>query len=106
MLTLGQTAPIPQPAMTDTDHTELDTRRRRIIFRAQHRGTYENDLMIGDFVKANIGAMSEVELDELEAVMEFPDAELADWLTGRMPIPDYADSPMFRRIREAALNRA
>lgn len=92
--------------MNETDHTQLDTRRRRIIFRAQHRGTYENDLMIGDFVKANIGAMSEAELDELEAVMEFPDAELADWLTGRLPIPDYADSPMFRRIREAALNRA
>ena len=84
----------------------LDTRRRRLIFRAQHRGTYENDLLIGDFVKARIARMSEAELDELEAVMEFPDAELADWLTGRAPIPDYADSPMLRRIREAALNRA
>ena len=38
-------------------------------------------------------------------VMEFPDAELADWLTGRKPIPGHADSPMLRRIREAALNR-
>jgi antitoxin CptB len=85
--------------------TELDTRRRRIVFRAQHRGTYENDLMIGDFVKANIAGFSEAELDEVEAVMEFPDADLADWLTGRLPVPAYADSPMFRRIREAALNR-
>ena len=92
--------------MNETDHTQLKTRRRRIIFRAQHRGTYENDLMIGDFVKANIAAMGEAELDELEAVMEFPDAELADWLTGRIPVPGHADSPMFRRIREAALNRA
>lgn len=49
--------------------------------------------------------MSEVELDELEQVMEFPDAELADWLTGRVAIPAHADSPMLRRIREAALNR-
>jgi antitoxin CptB len=83
----------------------LDNRRRRLIFRAQHRGTYENDLLIGDFVKARIAAMGDSELDEIEAVMEFPDAELADWLTGRKPIPSHADSPMLRRIRAAALNR-
>ncbi|HQT46973.1 MAG TPA: succinate dehydrogenase assembly factor 2 [Acidocella sp.] len=94
--------------MTEFENAEpkpLDNRRRRLIFRAQHRGTYENDLLIGDFVVARIAGMSEVELDEIEAVMEFPDAELADWLTGRKPIPAHADSPMLRRIREAALNR-
>jgi antitoxin CptB len=56
-------------------------------------------------VKDRIATMSEAELDEIEAVMEFPDAELADWLTGRKPIPAHADSPMLRRIRDAALNR-
>lgn len=83
----------------------MDSRRRRMVFRAQHRGTYENDLLIGDFVKTRIATMTDSELDEIEAVMEFPDAELADWLTGRKPIPPHADTPMLRRIREAALNR-
>jgi antitoxin CptB len=83
----------------------LDNRRRRLIFRAQHRGTYENDLLIGDFVKARIAGMTDSELDEIEAVMEFPDAELADWLTGRKPIPPHADTPMLQRIRAAALMR-
>jgi antitoxin CptB len=91
----------PSPA----EQKPLDNRRRRLIFRAQHRGTYENDLLIGDFVKARIAAMSDTELDEVEAVMEFPDAELADWLTGRKPIPEHADSPMLQRIRHAALTR-
>ena len=94
--------------MTELDNSEpqpLDNRRRRVVYRAQHRGTYENDLLIGDFVKARIGEMTEAELGEIEAVMEFPDAELADWLTGRRPIPSYADSAMLRRIRQAALHR-
>jgi antitoxin CptB len=94
--------------MTELDNPEpqsLDNRRRRVVYRAQHRGTYENDLLIGDFVKARIADMTEAELDEVEAVMEFPDAELADWLTGRRPIPPHADSPMLRRIRQAALER-
>jgi len=94
--------------MTETEDEgpkPLDNRRRRLVFRAQHRGTYENDLLIGDCVKSRSAGMSDSELDEIEAVMEFPDAELADWLTGRKAIPSHADSPMLRRIREAALNR-
>jgi antitoxin CptB len=34
--------------------------------------------------------------------MELPDAALADWLTGRQPIPEDVDTPMLRAIRDAA----
>ena len=83
----------------------LDNRRRRLLFRATHRGTYENDLLVGGFVQARIARFSEAELDALEDVMELPDADLADWLTGRRPIPDELDSLMLRAIREAAEER-
>jgi antitoxin CptB len=39
-------------------------------------------------------------------VLELPDVELADWLTGRKPIPPEADTPMLRAIRQAAQERA
>lgn len=84
------------------DPTPLDARRRRLLFRATHRGTYENDLLVGGFVRARIAAFTETELDEVEALMEHPDADLADWLTGRQPIPAAADSPMLRAVRQAA----
>lgn len=80
----------------------LDPRRRRLLFRATHRGTKENDLLIGGFVRARIGTMTEEQLDALEAVMDLPDTDLADWLTGRSPIPAQADSPMLRAMRDAA----
>ena len=83
----------------------LDNRRRRLLFRATHRGTYENDLLVGGFVQARIARFSEAELDALEDVMELPDADLADWLTGRRPIPDELDSLMLRAIRKAAEER-
>ena len=84
-----------------TDVTSLDPRRRRILYRARHRGTYENDLMIGGFVATNIEAMSEAELDAIEAVMELPDVDLADWLNGRRPIPPDMDNLMLERMRRA-----
>jgi antitoxin CptB len=90
--------------MPEPEPVEPELRRRRILFRATHRGTYENDLMIGGFVRANLRDFTDADLDELEAVLELPDAPLADWLTGRAPIPPEDDSPMLRRIRDSLIN--
>jgi antitoxin CptB len=80
-----------------------DTRRRRLLFRAQHRGTKECDILIGGFVAARLWQFSENELSDLEIMLEQPDPLLADWLTGRRPIPDDISSPMLHAMRRAAL---
>ena len=77
---------------------DLDPRRRRLVYRALHRGTKEADLMIGGFVARNIAGFTEAELDEIEAVLEHWDVDLADWLSGRRAIPPEADTPMMRRM--------
>ena len=83
-----------------------DRRRRRILFRATHRGTHETDVLIGGFVTPRLDAFTDADLDAIEAVMDLPDVDLADWLTGRLPIPQAADSPMLQAIRAAALDRS
>ena len=89
--------------MTEPEHASLDARRRRLLFRATHRGTYENDILLGGFVQRHIAGFCESELVALEALLELPDNDLADWLTGRSPIPADADSAMLRRVRDAAV---
>lgn len=84
--------------MTEPEH---DARRRRLLFRATHRGTFENDLMIGGFVRANLGIFTEAELEAMEELLELPDVDLADWLTGRRPIPPEDSTPMLLRIRDS-----
>lgn len=76
-----------------------------MLFRANHRGTHENDLLIGGYVGPRIAGFSEAELDQLEIILELPDPLLADWLTGRLPIPPGEDQPMLQAIRAAALAR-
>ncbi|MBR0656248.1 succinate dehydrogenase assembly factor 2 [Plastoroseomonas arctica] len=80
--------------MSDTD----ETRRRRVLFRAQHRGTKETDLMVGGFVARHIASFTPEELTQLEDVMELLDVDLADWLSGRRPIPAEFESAMLRRM--------
>ena len=88
--------------MTDSESAALDIRRRRLLFRATHRGTHENDLMIGGFVSSHLATFDAAELDELEALLEQSDSLLADWLTGRRPMPPDA-GPMLRRIRDSVV---
>jgi antitoxin CptB len=57
--------------------------------------------MIGGFVRSNLGIFTDAELDAMEDVLELPDVDLADWLTGRREIPPEDATPMLLRIRDS-----
>ena len=92
--------------MCEPEPASRDVRRRRLLYRATHRGTYENDILLGGFVQRHVDTMCESDLAALEALLELPDNDLADWLTGRMPIPPEADTPMLRCVRDEAATRS
>ena len=66
---------------------QLENRRRRLLWRASHRGMREMDLLLGDFARARIDAMTPAELDQLEAVIDLPDQQLLAWATRQEPVP-------------------
>lgn len=76
----------------------LDDRRKRLRFRAWHRGTREMDLVLGRFVDANVVTLSDDEIVTLEALMEVPDPELYLWIAGTADVPANYDSVLFRKI--------
>ncbi len=77
----------------------LDVRRRRILFRAWHRGTREMDLMMGQFADASLRELSEDDLADLEALMEVPDRDVFSWLSGELALPGNYDTPVFHKVR-------
>ncbi len=83
---------------SDGDEPALDTRRRRVLFRATHRGMQETDRLVGGFVAAHIRTFDEAELDAVEEVIALVDADLADWLMGRRTVPPEHDTPMLRAM--------
>ena len=92
---------IATPGAGPIPSDSLDPRRRRLLFRANHRGTHETDLLVGGYVAARIHRLSDAEMDALEEILELPDTDLADWLIGRRPIPPESDSPMLRAMLAA-----
>ena len=83
----------------DAHERRSRSRRRRILFRAWHRGIREMDLIMGRFADAAIDAMSNAELDEFEQLIEVPDRDLYRWITGEDETPSNYDTAVFRRIK-------
>jgi antitoxin CptB len=77
-----------------------EARRRRLRYRAWHRGTREMDFVLGRFADSDLAGLNEAELAQLESLMELPDPDLFAWITGRADAPAAVDTPLFRRLTE------
>jgi antitoxin CptB len=78
----------------------LDERRRRLLFRAWHRGMREMDLIMGRFAQSAIAQLTADELVDFENLMEVPDRELLAWVTGETDVQADFDTALFRRLRD------
>jgi antitoxin CptB len=81
----------------DQQTTNLDTIRRKLLWRATHRGLKELDLVLGGFARHNVNGMNAAELDEFEAIVSLPDPELFGWLMGGEGAP-FSRWPMLARV--------
>lgn len=62
---------------------DLDTRRRRALYRAQHRGTKEMDFVVGNYAAARLAQMREPELTLFERLLALPDPDIEAWVFAR-----------------------
>ena len=81
-----------------TMHLDLETRRRRLRFRAWHRGIRETDLIMGRFADANVDSFSVEEMEDFEQLLNIPDHDILAWVTGAAPVPDGDLTPVLARI--------
>jgi len=85
--------------VTMTSSDTLSIRRKKALYRAQHRGMREMDLLLGTFAAASLDGMSESDLGEFETMLDLLDGDVLKWLTGETPVPERHDTDLFRRIR-------
>ena len=89
--------------MTDLD---LQTRRKRVLYRANHRGTQEMDILIGGFVADHLDTLDSGMLDRLEVLMDNEETDLQAWLMGQRDIPETADRDLIKTIRNHKLSQS
>ena len=68
--------------------------RKRLLWRAMHRGIKEMDIIVGGFAHARLSVMSAGELALFEMMLEIPDQELLSWVTGQEQVPEEWNTPL------------
>jgi antitoxin CptB len=66
----------------------MDTRRRKLKFRAWRRGFREMDLLMGSFADQYLDTYDAAQLDQFEALLDLPDWEVFAWLVGQNEVPE------------------
>jgi antitoxin CptB len=70
---------------------DIAMRRKKLRYRAWHRGTKEMDLILGPFADANVDRFDTAQLDRLEALMDEEDPPLLTWVMGQAEPPPNVD---------------
>ncbi len=84
---------------TTVSSADLDPYRRKLLFRAWHRGMREMDLIMGRFADAELGTMADADLAIFEILIEVPDRDLLSWITNEHETPSNYDTDVFRRLK-------
>ena len=77
---------------------ELETRRKRLLYRSVYRGNKENDILLGQFARAHIASFDVSELDQYERLLEIGDNQIYDWVSGKEAVPAENDTPVLRKL--------
>ena len=78
--------------------TDLEITRKRLLWRATHRGIKEMDILVGGYAQRHLGAMREAELTHFADLLEIPDQDLLSWATKQSSIPPEQQSSMLEAI--------
>jgi antitoxin CptB len=81
--------------MTD----DVESRRRRAVFRATHRGNKEMDWLIGRFARARLTDMSTEALARFERLLLIPDPNLYDMILHPEVAPAGEHAPLIAELR-------
>jgi len=71
------------------EHSSLTDKQKRLIYRANHRGTKEMDWLMGKYIEATVAKMDEGKVDHVDMLLKFSEPEIEGWLMGKTS--DYPD---------------
>jgi len=73
-------------------------KRKKLIFRSWHRGTQEMDIIMGRFADDFIPKCSQADLEVYEELLNEPDPDLYNWISGKEPVPANKHSSIMEQL--------
>ena len=77
----------------------METLRKKILYKATHRGTKEADRLIGGFAVSELGNLDDKLLNEFDLLLDVPDVDLVNWVLEREPALKKYNNNILQRIK-------
>ena len=84
----------------------MDVNRKKLLFRARHMGTNENDIFFGGFAEEMLPQFSDEDCALFEKLMEVNDPDLFLWVTGAKPVPPEHQNKIMQMLQAFTLAQA
>ena len=81
----------------------IDNLKKKIIYRSEHRGTKEMDLLLSSFVKRYVNFLNEGELYELESLLNIDDEVLYKWYLNNERTTLIPENSITKKLKEFKL---
>ena len=81
----------------------IDILKKKILYRSEHRGIKEMDLLLGNFVKKYVNSLSDSELCELESLLNIDDEVLYKWYLNNERTRLVPDNSITKKLKEFKL---
>lgn len=73
--------------------------KKKLMYRAWHRGMKELDLLMGTFAEEQLQNLNQDELDQFEKLINAEDNDLLNYFNGKEPVPNALAGSVFDRIK-------
>ena len=81
----------------------IDNLKKKILYRSEHRGTKEMDILLSNFVKKYINSLNESELCELESLINIDDKVLYKWYLNNERTTLIPENSITKKLKEFKL---
>ena len=76
----------------------MDATRRKLLFRSEHRGTKEMDVILGTFARTFLPTATDEQVNDYAEVLEENDPDLYNWISGREDLPAQKNNPVLKSL--------
>ncbi|MDB4220268.1 succinate dehydrogenase assembly factor 2 [Pelagibacterales bacterium] len=84
---------------------DIEIHRKKLLFRAGHRGTKEMDILLGNFANKYIQLFDELELVMFSTLLDCEDDLIYKCLLDKESVPPEIDNRIFHLLKDTAIKK-
>tara|TARA_B100001769_G_C22040353_1_gene559119 strand:+ start:338 stop:601 length:264 start_codon:yes stop_codon:yes gene_type:complete len=84
---------------------DLETYKKKIIYKASHRGSKEMDILLGNFINKYVELFNKNELQQFDLILDNDDDDIYQWILGKSDIPNEYQNRVFSLLLNNTQNQ-